>query len=340
VSGSRTAPAATRRRASRRLAQGACAFALLLGSAQQVAAGDEAMAAFSLGDVDGKTRSTRKLLHGKANLLAFWRLRQSYSEKLLGELAALRKEYSEADLQIVTVVSGSADPAAGKAAASAAGFNGVILLDPKREMYGALSVRVSPVSFFIDDKGKRRLYFPSFTREYPLIARANIDHLLGKLTRAERDAKVKPGKAAPIVRAGATQQYRFGRTLLKEGRREMAMAAFEKAWHHASPSAEAGVELALLYLDDGRDKEALAILEKAAPMIPKSARAKGARGIALIRAGKAKDGGALLEEALRGKAHDPRFDYEMGRLLESRGKSQDAMHRYREGLERALKNRR
>lgn len=288
--------------------------------------------------VEGKTFNAKRGLDGKAGIVVFWRLGQEHSDRLLKDLQEIYDESASDGLKIVAICAGEADPGAVLAVSERLGLKFPVLLDPDRHYYGQFGVIVTPATGFVDGSGKLRFYYASHRRDFPQVASANVDFLLGKIPEEKRADRVKSKKAPSAAEANnGGMKYRMGLKSLARGDLEMAKTMFRKAWEAEKPFTEAGMELGLLLLKEGEDKEALEVLGDVAERRPDDARALGAKGLALIRNGETEEGLKLAEEALEKGVGDPLLFYEMGLWYEERGDTKRAIDYLKQGLEAAMK---
>ena len=297
---------------------------------------------FTLERLDGEPFVSAQELSGRSAVIAFWRLGQKSSVRLLKDLVELRAELPAKEVAIVGVVAGQAAKADIEALVAEIGVEFPILLDPDRSLYAGLGVIVSPTTWFADDQGVVRLVIPGRRRSFPVVARANVEFLRGRISEAERAKRADRSHVTikPFDSKGNKLHRRLARRLLALGKREAAMAELKLAWETQPPLPEAGVDLALLLLEDERNDEALALIEQALTLLPDDPRALGTRGVALIRTGREQEGGDLLRNALKSDVGEPLLYYEMGRLSERTASAVEAGAHYRRGLEVALSRRR
>ncbi|NIA12680.1 MAG: redoxin domain-containing protein [Nitrospiraceae bacterium] len=288
-----------------------------------------------LKDVQGEAFSTDTIFNGEANVIVFCRVGQSYSEKLLKDLQEIYDELQKKGLRAAAVFSGKVESSAVGELGKKLGLKFPLLLDPDRESYGRYGVIVTPATGFIDKKGLLRFYCASYQRDFMKIARANVGFLLGDISAAEREERLRPKKEAAKLNPAVTE-YRLGLKLLKKGSTDAAKEMLRQAWESKPPYVEAGVELGFLLLQEGANEEALALFADVTRLAPKHARAGGGRGVALLRTGEKDEGRASIEQALSAGAEAPLFYYELGLLSESQGNATEALGFYRQGLELAL----
>ncbi len=311
----------------------AAVVALLAMPSERVAA-DEPVAPFKLKELGGRTFDSKKELPGRVTILSFWRLEQKHSRRILKDLAKLHEEFASEGVGIVAVICEEPDSTQVEQVVAELKLEFRVLFDPDRSLYSALGAKVCPSSWFIDREGSQRFAYAGHRRDFPLVAQANIELLLGRISEPEREARLER-KAAPPSRGtvGGPVRYRMAHRLLKEGKRDAGKEQLLQAWQGEPQHATAGVDLGLLLLEDGENEQALELLEQAAELVPEDPRATGAKGLALIRAGRTDEGQNLLRQALESDVAEPLFYYEMAVLSESQGATEEAYRYYKRGFQ-------
>lgn len=291
---------------------------------------------FELKTVEGKAFSSGKELNAPVNLVAFCRLGQDYSEKLLKDLGELQESAEGKGIKIAVIFSGGQETAKIMELKERLKLTFPILVDPNRDVYGAYGVIVAPVVGFLDGKGALRFYYASYRSDFSAAARANIAAIEGKITAEERNARLKTEKAAPPSMDPASARYRLGLQLSKAGRMEEAIREFSGAWESKPPQMDAGLELGFALLTLGKNEEAHKVFSSLTALEPDNPKVAGGMGAALIRIGKGDEGSGMLQRAIEQHPRIPLLYLEMGRWHEKQGAAQKAMECYRNGLEAAV----
>ncbi len=296
------------------------------------------VAPFRLKGLDGSEFDSEVELAGRVTLVSYWVPGQDRATRCLKNLADLQEEYAGQGVSIVTFVSGEVDRSEVEESVRELELQFPVLLDPDRSVHAAFEIIVSPSFWFVDANQVRHFKFPGCRRDFPIVARANIDFLLGTISEEEREERIER-KKAPRTKGtlGAPVRYRLAKGYLERGNRKAAMREFTKAWEMEPPLVAAGVDLGLMLLQDGENEAAGAILERAVELAPEDPRAMGAKGVALIRLGNTEEGADLLERALEHELAEPLLYYEMGRVSQSRGSFEEASRYFRTSLELLLK---
>ncbi len=325
-----------------RAATAALAVALAVGAGGAARAeGGVGIPVFQLATLGGETFDSEQRLSERVVLISFWRPNQSRSARLLAELERLRVDFSgAADVEIVSVVSGDVDLDQARELVEGMHLGFPVLLDPERTLYGAFEVIVSPTSWFVDARGVQRFKLAGYRRDFPEVARAHLDVLLGKISEQRHIAQLaraEPRSPKHPVRPFARR--RLALKFLERGKDEAAKVQFRLAWESGPDGAPAGVDLGLLLLREGEAEEAMEILSEVAELLGNDARAIGAKGLALVRVGRPDEGVPLLAQALEAEVPEPLFYYEMGRHKEQEGALGEALQLYKQGLELTVQHR-
>ena len=297
----------------------------------------DAMPAFELNDLNGRPFDASRELADKVTLIAFLRLGKRLSDEAVVELEQLHKDYAGQPVRIVAIFCGAGDRDRVKKRVEELKLKLVVLFDPDRAVCAKFKVIAFPTTLFVDAKGMRRFRMPGFRRDFTTVAKAHLDFMAGRISKAEHTAQAEARRAPPTSdMASAQAHYRMARKLLQKGKQEAAIEQFLAAWNDEPPVALAGVELGFLWLADNRNQEALKILDQATERLPDDPRALGAKGVALVRTDQREKGIPLLRQAVEGPNPEPLFLYEMGRINESEGDEEAARRQFKLGLERAL----
>jgi peroxiredoxin len=185
----------------------------LLAAASQRAGADEPVAPFRLRGLDGRVFDSSKQLPGRVTIITFWRLEQKHSLRILEDLAKIHEEFAMEGVGIVAVICEKPDPMQVEQVVSELKLQFPILFDPDRSLYAALGVKVYPSSWFIDPRGNRRFAYPGHRRDFPVVARANIELLLGRISEQERETRLEQREAPPTKgTVGGPVRSRLART--------------------------------------------------------------------------------------------------------------------------------
>lgn len=313
------------------------AILLSLTMAFMVVKEGEPIPAFTAKTTEGNSFNSEKQLAGKPAILAFWRTKQMFAEKLLKDLQTLHDEFGREGIQIVAVCSGF--ESASEVAAMKKDFklDFPVLLDPDKKVYAAFGVIVSPSTAFVDKDGKLDYYYASYRPDFLYVARANAQLLLGKIDRAQRDDLIEPKESSTDSTFNpAEPRFNLGMRFLQSGDWAAARRELLTAWEDAEFMVPAGVELGYLSLQTGKDREAIEFLSKVLEKAPDNMRATGGMGIAYLRVGRASEGKELVERALTAGLQEPFAFRELGLWYEKNGSRDEALAQFKAGLDAAL----
>ena len=301
----------------------------------------EAIPHFKLKRLDGTRFDSRRELTGKPSVVWFMGLEQEASTKALDELEDVYRDYQRDGVQVVAIVSGQPkSEALAELRAKRAPFP--ILLDPKWRAYGAFKVIAYPSIDFVDAKGGRQFHYSGHGPGFGTVARANIDFLLGRLSKQAHKKRITPGPTSSETLNGGEIYYRVAQRLIESGKRDQIKVPLRLAWESNPPHAKAGADLGLMLIEEGEFEAALGLLRDVEKEVPGSPRVLASKAVAMIQVAKElgittrglqKLGEELLRKVLRTNDLDePAFYMELGRLCESEGDRNAAILHYKRAL--------
>ncbi len=316
-----------------------CLSAVALGPSVALAerklkAGDP-LPAFSLPRADGAAGEfASSQLQGQPAVIVFWRPNQKLSLDVLRELQSMTQEMGTEKLRIVAVDAGRSTAGEVQAALSAESLSLPVVLDPKRDLYGAVGVIVSPTTLMFDSKGILRFAVASRPRQYAQIIRARLRHLLGETSAEEMAKEIEP----TVLKidhelAAAWRMYNLGRRLQTEGKAEEAVAAYEKAVARYPSLPEARCALGFMKLSAGDLSAAGELFRSSIAYQPSSPSAHLGLAAVQARTGLDQQAEQTLLGLLRHKSVAVRVRYELGRIYRGRGELGKAVTYFEDALE-------
>jgi tetratricopeptide (TPR) repeat protein len=184
-----------------------------------------------------------KLLDPRARVtvLVFVRAGQDRSLDALKAMARCEKELAGKPVRFVGILPADTQPAEAKALAVAAGVKMALVFDANDALYDKLLVRLHPVIFLVDAKGKVADFEQYRQIDYGDVIAARIRFMLGELDQARLDAIVEPPRNSmpgDDPRDVSNRDLNLGRRQLKIKQYDKAIASANKALGMA-PSAGA-----------------------------------------------------------------------------------------------------
>lgn len=212
-----------------------------------------------------------------------------------------------------------------------------ILLDEKREVYGAYGVHVIPTVGIFDEERKLLKALP-YTHNLEETVEGEVLVAIGKKTAEQWEKERRPGEASmPEHKKKALAHFHLGKNLFEKGTFERANEELQKAIQLDPTLAEAYVGLGMIRLKEKKTKEAIQLFEKGIHLNPRSR--EGAIGIALALESMGEHSKAIerLEGLLRERHEVPEIHYHLGRLYEKEGQKERALSEYKKALQSFFK---
>ncbi|MEW6374952.1 MAG: redoxin domain-containing protein [Thermodesulfobacteriota bacterium] len=287
-------------------------------------------------DVDGKELTLSSIKGGKVVLL-FWGVDTAVKEKrslsLMNRLESLYRKFKEEGLQFISIISDPDSREKVKTLKQQYSWTHPILLDEKREVYGAYGVYIIPTVGILDEE-KRLIKALPFTHSIEEDVQGEILVALGKKTAEELERERHPKETLlPENKRKAQSHFNLGRSLLEKGSIEKAKEEFLKAIELDADYGEAYVSLGMVYLKEKNPEEALRSFEKGGSLNP-SLR-QGHLGLAHVFEARGQNSKAIekLEEWLKTQKGTPDLHYYLGRLYEKEGLKERALSEYKKALQ-------
>lgn len=290
---------------------------------------------FSLQGLDGKVLD-RSETRGRVLLLVFVRPDQSHSRTALEAVARAVKSRPGAKLLAVAI---STKPDAGKILqqlATKLGLRFPVTLDLDRKFYGALGVFVAPTTVLADAQGRLRFVISHAPPDYSHRLHAHLDLLLGKITPAEHENRLRKPEAETDPKQRSTQRrIALARTLLGRRKGSAAVAILTPLHKQQPDSILVSAWLGMAYLQCGKVEKAAEVLDPlGSPKAPvEAALALGRLEVARGNLDRAEQ---HLQNAVDGSPHKALPLYELGRLHEQRKQPEQAAGCYRRAIEEVL----
>lgn len=288
-----------------------------------------------LNDVDGK-EFTLSSLKGKKVVLLFWGadtdLKEKRSLSVIRRLETLVQRFKGEGLEFISIISDSDSREKVKALKQQTSLSHPILLDEKREVYGAYGIYILPTVGILDEEAKLLKALP-FTHTLEEDAEGEILVAMGKKTAEELEKERRPKETLPPQgKRKAQNHFNLGKNLFEKGSIEKAKEEFLKAIELDADYGEAYVSLGMVHLKEKNPEEAFRSFEKGVSLNP-SLR-QGHLGLALVFEARGQNSKAIekLEEWLKTQKGTPEIHFHLGRFYEKEGLKEKALLEYKKAL--------
>lgn len=271
---------------------------------------------------------------GRILVLVFARPEQPESLKALRTVQKLLADHPGSALSALGIATQAGGAERLRRAAGDVPFTFPIADDADRRTYGAFGVIVAPTTLLIDGAGVLRFILPHIPPDYERRLKAHADLLLGNISPSEHAAALK-GDRRPISRkqAKTARRLALARKMAAQGDYDTAIAILEKTTPDEGQRSAVATLLGTCYLANDRVEAAAKCLAPLADLKP------APRGLALalarlaIRQGRDAEAERRLLDALKTCPDPGPILFELGRLYERGGKTEQALKHYREALE-------
>ena len=289
--------------------------------------------AFTCRGADGK-QFKKADYTGRILVLVFARPEQPESLKALRTAQKLLADHPGSALSVLGIATQAGGAERLRRAAGDVPFTYPIADDADRRTYGAFGVIVAPTTLLIDGTGVLRFILPHIPPDYERKLRAPTDLMLGNISPNEHAAALK-GDREPISReqARTARRLALARKMAARGDYQTAITILEKTTPGDDQRAAVAALLGACYLENDQVEAAAKCLAPLADLKP------APRGLALalarlaVRRGNDAEAERRLLEALKTCPDPGPILFELGRLYERAGKTEQALKHYREALE-------
>jgi peroxiredoxin len=193
----------------------------------------------------------------RANVFVFFRPGQDHSVDTLVQLATLEREFEGKSVRFVAVTSDAYDAGSVREVVKEVGLRMPVLVDVGDALYGALGVRLHPVTGIADARGRLFAYQHFLKINQLDRIRGRVRLLLGEIGEAEMGAIVAPPAAKDNApRDVAMRRVQLARRLLERGRAAAAADSARRALELDPRLAVAHAVLAEALAADGRCADA------------------------------------------------------------------------------------
>ena len=218
------------------------------------------------------------LSEGAVNVLVFFRPAQDNSTAALQALAQCQIPFAGKPVRWTGVVSGAAPTAAAATVARDSGFTGPVLVDEGDAFYGSLGLALHPVVVIVDRTQTLAAFEPYRAVNFCAVIDAQLRHVLGEISDAERNAILEPSAPPERGNGGAARSQRsLAEALYKAGNYEKAAVYARKSAAADPQYADAHAVLGEILRAQGNCIEALAAYEAALKLDPANAVARDGR---------------------------------------------------------------
>ncbi len=220
---------------------------------------------------------TPQSLKGKILILAFWRLGQDFSDRILTDLERIFQDYKNQGVMVLAINADQAPSSEIERIRSTRNLSYPFAGDAELKTYGQFGVIVLPTTLILGPKGRLAHYETIHSSDYYDRIRGQVRLLLGEITPAELAKELNPEqiKIAPEVRRKAGLHLSMAKMLMTEkSLKQKARGELEKALRIDPSLLEAHILLAKLYREGQMVNQAIAELETALKLDPESEEAK------------------------------------------------------------------
>ena len=289
--------------------------------------------AFALKDTSGREWKSAEIYSRGATVVVFWATWSPRSAEVIHDLEALRTKIGAEKLQVVTVNCehpsiSAADRDAIAAVAKQAGFSGPVLVDDGLVAFNEYGTMALPSTLVLGADGKVAYLLAG----YPSTLREDLADAVRKAAGLPTEAEQRPVQEY-VPKNHALMYYNLGRQLASKGQDEKAEAQLKISVEKDPDFKKSRIELGLIYKKTGRRDLALAEFQRAKEIDPKDHEALYQLAIVSLQTGKFAESGKLFEELL---AEFPeREEFALGGALAAKYQGQD--ENYRKGRDAAAK---
>lgn len=293
-----------------------------------------------LKDIEGKAFTLSSIKEGKVVLL-FWGsdtpMKEKRSLSIMNRLEGLYRQLKGEGLQFISIIS---DPDSKEKVAKLKQehlWSHHILLDEKREIYGAYGVNIIPTVGILDEEKRLLKAFP-FTHSLEEDVEGEVLVAIGKKTAEEWEKERHPKEALlPENKKQAQRHFNLGRNLLEKRSTERAKEEFMKAIQMDLDHADAHIALGMIYLKEKNPKEAIKLFERGIGLNPNLRQGSIGMALALESMGENSKAIEKLEGLLKKGQEMPEIHYHLGRLYEKGGQKERALSEYKKALQLLFK---
>ncbi len=293
-----------------------------------------------LKDIEGKEFTLSSIKGGKVTLL-FWGSDTATKEKrslsIMNRLESLYRRFKGEGLQFISITSDPDSKEKVKKLKQEHLWSHYILLDEKREVYGAYGVHVIPTVGILDEEKRLLSVFP-FTHSLDEDAEGEVLVAMGKKTAEEWEKERHPKEALlPENKKKAQRHFNLGKNFLEKGSSARAKEELMKAIQLDPDHADAHIALGMIYLKEKNPKEAIQLFERGMGLNPNLR--QGSIGIALALESMGENSKAIekLEDLPKKGQEIPEIHYHLGRLYEKEGQKERALSEYKKALQSIFK---
>jgi len=293
-----------------------------------------------LKDIEGN-EFTLSSIKGRKVVLLFWggdsAIKEKRSLSIMNRLEGLYRQLKGDGLQLISIISDPESKEKVKALKQQYSWTHHILLDEKREAYGAYGVYIIPTVGILDEE-KRLLKSFSFTHSLEEEVEGELLVAMGKKTAEQWEKERHPKEdLLPENKKKAQRHFNLGRNLLEKGSSERAKEEFMKSIQLDPDHADAHIALGMIYLKEKNPKEAIQLFERGIGLNPDSRQGFIGMALALESMGENLKAIEKLEGLLKKGQEMPEIHYHLGRLYEKQGQKEHALSEYKKALQSIFK---
>ena len=293
-----------------------------------------------LKDIEGQEFTLSSIKGGKVILL-FWggdtEIKEKRSLSVMYRLESLYRRFKGEGLQFISIISDPDSREKVKKVKQQYSWSHHILLDDKREIYGAYGVNIIPTVGILDEEKRLLRAFP-FTHSLDEDVEGEVLVTMGKKTAEEWEKERHPKEALlPENKKKAQSHFNLGKSLLEKGSSERAKEEFMKATQLDPDRGDAYIALGMIHLKERNPKEAIQLFERGIGLNPNLRQGSIGMVLALESMGENSKAIETLEGLLQKRQDMPEIHYHLGRLYEKEGQKERALSEYKKALQSLFK---
>ena len=210
-------------------------------------------------------------LKGKITVLAFWKLGQDDSHKMLADLSRISKQNQDKGVTVLAINGDKASDQQIRQLSGTKNLDCVFAGDPDLITYGSMGIFVLPTTMIIGPDTRITFIYSLYSRNFYTQINAHMKILLGEITQDQMEAELHLGKSAHVSKARikAERYINLGKMLmanpaLKNKAFQVLATAVQTDHSYYKPH----VLLAKLHLENNKIGDAAAELVQAFKLSP------------------------------------------------------------------------
>jgi peroxiredoxin/predicted negative regulator of RcsB-dependent stress response len=155
---------------------------------------------FNIRTIDGNPICLNDL-KGKITVLAFWKLGQDDSNKMLVDLSRISKQYRDKGVKVLAINGNKASDQQIRQLSGTKNLNCVFAGDPDLITYGSIGIFVLPTTLIIGPDTRVTFIYSLYSRNFITQINTQVKILLGEITQDQVEAELHLGKSPDVSKA-------------------------------------------------------------------------------------------------------------------------------------------